>query len=1385
MFRKLCIFLQVIFILGSNAQNYQLLTTDQGLSNNSITYIYKDSRGFIWIGTTDGLNRYDGNSFIVYRHNPLNQNSISDNFISSIIEDYEGNIWIGTQGGGLNRYDPYEEKFMALYHDPDNVNSLPSNYIFHHGSLFVDEDSVLWIGTDNGLCSFDLTINKFKRHPISDYDSDDFKDIKVIFRDSRNFLWLGTNSGLIKYSPESGKTRIYIHNSTDRNSLSNNIITSISENNNLYQLWVGTEYGLNIFDVNSETFSQYYSTDSRKNTVSDNSITSITKDENGCMWIGTKSGGLNKYNMDNHSFSYFQHNLSSTENISDNFIECVYYDNKGLLWLGTINAGLNVLDINKKQFELMRNNPASTNSLSYNTIRSIYEDKEGILWIGTYGGGLNRYDGKKFIHFLHQSDEMNSLSHNIVTSFFEDENDMLWIGTWGGGLNFLDKKTLKIRHSSLKLNEFINDITRDNNGIIWIGSNKGVYLYDPDKNEIIKSSINDHLTSLSINKIIQDRNGTIWIATWNGLNCITLKENSYEVVKSEHYKKDLTNKIRLSENRIITLYEGQGNVIWVGTYGGGVNKLSIKNNDAQDNLEVEYYTTEHGLPGNIVYGILEDERKNLWISTNNGLSKFGLQDERFHNFDVNDGLQGNQFYWNAYMKSHSGKMYFGGINGLNIFNPDSIYIKDTYPKVNITNLLLFNKMVPVGERDEGKQVLSKSITYTKKIELARKDYAFTLEFAALTYKSQSKIKYAYKLEGFDNNWIQTNAKKRFATYSHIRPGNYTFKVKSTNADGEWNDDYTSLDIRILPAIYETIWAFIFYSFILIILLINFRNQILSRARYKHEIQLERIERENQEAYNDLKLQFFTNISHEFKTPLTLILGPLENVLSRKDLDKNLKEQLLLMQSGSKRMYRLINQLMEFRKVETGNYKIKISYNDIIPLIKEIVMSFKPKSVQNKIKYILQISLKSANVWFDENVIETIIYNLLSNAFKYTPKKGEIKITVSFYDEKNSNEIHNSEQIKKMLLTISDSGIGISKQRIENIFKRFYQVETFSDKKRGTGIGLALTKDLVEVHKGTIDVESEEGRGTVFLVQIPVNKEFFTEDEIRVSSENGFTQELRDNQEIYEEILINNNPDSINFSISKDKNAPVILLIEDDIELLGYLGKMLEKDYRLMVANNGKEGLKLAIEGEPDLVISDIMMPEMNGLELCEQLKKDIRTSHIPVILLTALSNTDDMIKGYSTGADEYIPKPFHQELVMARIENIIEQRKQLQISFQNKLHQISGKNNVSNVDDKFLKKVMNFLEENIAEPNLNVEKLGKEFGISTTHLYRKIKSLTGLSTNELIRKVRLKKASELLSSGTGNVSQVMYEVGFSNHSYFAKCFQEEFGQTPKEFLTKD
>lgn len=1382
--------ISIIIMAQPSQYIFNKITTDQGLSNNSIWCIYKDSRGFIWFGTADGLNRYDGYNFTVFKNNPSDPYSISDNFISSIVEDHQGNLWIGTQGGGLNRFDPVTERFTPFYHHKGDTNSLSADFIFHHNALSIDSENILWIGTANGFCSYHISEKYFRQYPLVLPEGEIVRNIRVVLQEGDTYLWLGTDRGLIRFNKMTREYKSYTHRETLATSLSSNIVTAIVHGVDSNDIWIGTEYGLNLFNKDNETFQRFYKDPWNPGCLSDNSISSLALDEEGDLWIGTKSGGLNEFKTSRDKFLNWKQNLSDETGISDDYIEYLLYDSSGYVWIGFANAGIDIIDISTKQFTHIRHQPNNPNSLSYNTIRSIYEDSQGYIWIGTYGGGLNKLNSANgdITRYLHDPDNRNTISHNIVSAINETERGELLVGTYGGGLNLLDLRTGDIERITSPLPEFILDIYRDSHGVTWIAGNGGLFTFNPVTGETKRfDSDNEEsrqLTSNAVNSILEDFTGSFWVATWDGLNRVLSRSGKLERDTIIHIIKEPGDPNGLSDDRITCTFVDRNHYLWIGTYSGGLNKLDQIIDDTSRSYKFVHYTEDQGLSNNTVFGILEDDQGYLWLSTNFGLSRFNPVDESFYNFGKSDGLQDNQFYWGASFKSHTGNMYFGGINGMNVFHPDSIEISHIFPDLIISDFQLFNKSVTTKSKVNGRQVLERSILFTDGIELSHKDFAFSFEFNAITYVAQDKIEYAYRLLGFNEDWIFTDANRRYASYSNLRPGDYDFQVRSTNENGTWNDEMAHVFVTVLPAYWETKWAFLVYIVILLLLLYYFRNQVLTRARFRHDLKMERYEKQQLEEYNDMKLKFFTNISHEFRTPLTLIMGPLENILSSGNLDRRIKNQLLLVHRNSKRLLGLINQLMDFRKAESGNLILQVGKLDLIKFVKGIAALFRSKASQNRIDFKVVLHKKSAVLWFDANVVETIIYNLLSNAFKFTSDQGKIRLIITFLDQNNERVENELAEIHYIQIQVRDTGIGISKERIGLLFKRFYSIDKTEIQKRGTGIGLALCKDLAELHHGTIGVISEAGEGTSFSVTIPVHKSSFTEDEFApVVSSVDTEADMTSSKEKDDDLFISEEFDKPpEFQEPEKRNAPVILIIEDDLEIIEYIGQILSSEYKIKYALNAAEGYNLASDIKPELIITDVMMPGMDGLELCNMLKSDIRTSHIPVIVLTALSTTEDRIKGLESGADSYIPKPFNPKHLQVRVEKLIEQRNRLRISFQSGFPDNSENATPTSTDEKFLKKVMEKVNNNISNSEYSVEDLAGEIGMSSTHLYRKLKALTGYSTNQLIRKTRLFKAAELINCNQGTISEIMYASGFTNPSYFAKCFHEEFKVTPKEML---
>ncbi|MFC2093452.1 two-component regulator propeller domain-containing protein [Bacteroidota bacterium] len=1304
-------------LLQSSDIQIERFIVEQGLAGNEIFCIFQDSQGFIWFGTSNGLKRYDGYKFKVFRNNSNDSTSLSRNCIISIYEDRSGHIWIGTEEGGLNKFSKEKEQFIHYRHDPDNPISLSNDYIH---AIHEDNSRVLWIGTEyGGLNKFDREKEKFKHYKNNPDDpaSLSCNFVRSIYEDNCGTLWIGTKSGgLNKFDKEKEKFKCFIHNPDDSTSLSSDNINRIYEDN-CGTLWIGTGKGLHKYNREKEQFKRYMHNPDDPTSLSNNVVTSIYEDNEGMLWIGTAYGGLNKFSKEKEQFTHYKHDPDNSKSLSNNCILVIHEDNSGNLLVGTAGGGLNKSNKARKQFKnyfYVKKDPIS---LSCNIVMSIYGDNSDNLWIGTLGGGLSKFDREKeqFIHYKHNPDGPASLSHNFVESIYVDNSDNLWIGTRGGGLNKFNKEKEQFTHyrhdpenpTSLS-NDYIYTIYEDNSENLWIGTHRGLNKFNKLKEEFTQYKHDPQNSSNKcfnyVSSIIKDKLGNFWIGTEHGLIRFDRERN-----RLIHCRYDSNNPSSLSCDNVTTIYEDNTGVLWIGTKEG-LNKF---NNEYEKFI---HFREKDGLPSDLIHGILEDDYGNLWISTEEGLSKFNPKAETFRNYDVKDGLQSNDFNRRACYKNRSGEMFFGGMKGFTMFHPDDIKDNPHIPPVVITDFQLLHKSVPIGfDKSTNRTILEKSITETKEIELNYEDNVISFEFSALDFQCPEKNQYAYIMEGFDKDWIYTDASRRFATYTNLDPGAYTFRVKGSNNNGIWNEEGASLKIKILP---------------------------------------------------EMRSRFFADISHEFRTPLTLILGPLKQIIEKID-DPEVKREAKVAEKSAERLNVLVNQLLDLSRVVTRNMKLKACSENIIPLLKGLTLSFASLAERKKIALKFISKRKILKVYVDRDKVEKIVTNILSNAFKFTEEGGRINVSIQSTDGKAE-------------IRISDTGIGIPKERLDKIFDRFYQVgDTHKRRGEGAGIGLALTKELVELHKGEIKVESEEGKGTIFIVSLPLGKDHLLPEEItevRIGKEEEpatLTKEIEEDKKEEKEFDID---------LITETEKPLLLIVEDNSDVRTYIRGHLDESYRISEAIDGKDGMDKALDYIPDLIVSDVMMPEMDGIELCKEIKKDERISHIPIILLTAKAASEDKIEGLETGADDYIMKPFDAKELQARIKNLVEQRKKLRERFNKEATIPIKKGKYSQIDEEFLKKTMEVVEKHISEPEFKLDDFGKEIGMSRTQLHRKVRALTNYSPHNFIRFIRLKHAAELLSKGAGNVTEIAYDVGFSSLSHFAKAFKEQFGKSPSDYI---
>lgn len=1331
--------------------NFNHLTVEDGLSQSTVLAIFQDSRGYMWFGTQDGLNRYNSVDFETYRHQQGDSLSLPGNAVIEIYEDSKGNIWAGTYSG-LAKYLPELNLFKAI------PLEAPGNYSdanFEVSSILEDKNGALWIGAYNGL---------YRSTNANPSTPGDFKLVEEsrlpgttifdLFLDDKGAIWVGTSRGLCQMRPKkSGDFEFTNYYTTSKPALSSNEITIITQDKS-GNIWIGTRNGLNKLSPDNREIEKFTNKNSG---LINNFIRDIVVDPDNNLWIGTYRG-LSFYHRKSGAFYNYTYDPHNPNSLSDNSIHSIFQDNKGSVWVGTYFNGVNLIDIDNNRFKNLKHSHYE-NSLSSNIISSMTEDKKGNIFIGTEGRGLNYYDRNedRFYHYTHRS--FKNIGANIK-SLFIDHEDNLWIGTYQEGLCRLQAgKNNFERQFSQPENVF--SIVEDHNNELWIGTyGSGLWKRNTATGEFTRyddpSGRSKSLSSNLVRIVFEDSRNNLWVGTQYGLN---VQFNGAHTFKK--FIADPENDKSLKDNTIYAIYEDSRQRLWIGTYGGGLSQYNYKNENFTS------YTKDDGLSGNNIFGILEDNRENLWLSTNNGITKFNPVTGYAMRFGIEDGLPGNEFNFNSHLKVRSGEMFFGSKKGLTHFFPSDIKESKFKAPIVFTELKLFNKPVAIGGKDG---LLQKDISLTSNIVFNHKQNVFTIDFALLNFLHPQKNSYAYKLVGFEDDWNFVDNPS--ATYTNLSPGHYKLLVKASNNDSVWNSRPASMNIEVLPPPWKTWWAYLFYAMACIGALVLFTKIIKVQAKLKHDLQLEHLEKEKEKEVHQLKLQFFTNISHEIRTPLTLILGPLQNLTEKYANDNMLQRQLNAIKSNTNRMLWLVNQIMDLRKLETKNAGLKAAEGNIVKFVKEIKLSFQETARLRNIDYQFSAVADDIRIWYDRDELEKALYNLLSNAFKFTTDGGKICIDICF-SEPPSPE-------KYVVIKVKDNGRGIPEKDIGKIFNRFYQANQQAHQ-NGSGIGLALAKGIIDLHRGKIKVKSRERTATepgktAFAIWLPMGSEHLHENEIM--------QDFRDSEQLISYI----EQSSLNhIDVSMPKKNPAtstretLLIVEDNLQIRRFIKETLSEKYIILEALNGKEGWEIVTKKLPDLIISDVVMPEMDGIEFCRKIKTDERTSHIPVILLTARTSLIHKEAGYETGADEYVTKPFNVKLLEIRIKNLIQSRLQLRKKFSNKAFIDPSSVVASSTDEKFLKKLIATVEANLHKEEFNVSMLTLEIGMSQPVLFRKIKALTDMNINDFIKSVRLKKAAVLLMEDELSIAEVASEVGYNNPKYFSKIFKEYFGKSPSNY----
>ena len=1339
--------------LGQGAPTFKHLSKEEGLSQVSVFAVTQDHAGFMWFGTRNGLNRFDGYQFKIYKKDTSNQSLVADDVRNLYADPKTSHLWIGTNYG-ISKYNPSTDKFTNYVHNSKDKTSISSDIIRR---TFRDSKGRLWIGTSRGLNLYDDEKDLFKRIFITQNISKENIPIEVwvIQEDASKQLWFGTSRGLFKLVEDKGDD--YTFQRVDGPGglkLSGSYIRDFIEDKQ-GNFWIGTDKsGLNYWDRSNGVVNVYKNDKDDPSSLSDNQIRAMSSDLKDNLWVGTFNG-LNFLKVGETKFKVLKKGKLSNDGLSDNSIHSLFIDKRGSLWVGTFYGGVNHLDENYNRFNNFKYVPLK-NSLSADVVSSFAEAPNGDLWIGTEGGGLNFYDRTKntFEYYQSQPGEKNALKSNNVKKLLLDGNQ-LWIGTFQGGLSLFDLKNKTFKHyqndpdnpNSLSGNN-VYGLHKDKEKLWVLTYGRGLNILDLPQNKFYRYQRNPNdenaISSDLVRTVLATRDNEFWIGTEKGLN---------KVIKGPAGLPDKFETL-LPEERIYVLQESLEGKIWVGTFSNGLYYLNPQNG------ELEHFTKLDGLPGNSIFGIIELSDQELWLSTDNGLSKFNYTEKTFTNFDHSNGLANLEYNFNAYYKTRSGALLFGGINGFTLFHPEAIVPNKYVPPVVFTGLQQNNQDLNILAQTN---LSEKSIKTVKPVKFKYNQANFTINFAALDYISPENNRYAYKLEGLDRDWNLSTGKNE-ASYTIQRDGEYTFRLKGANSDGVWNPEEQQLKIVVLPPSWRTWWAYLIY----LVLAGALAFGLIRYIRLRHKLQLEQVAKQKQEELHELKLQFFTNITHEFRTPLTLILGPLKELIRKEEFTEGVERKLHSIQNNTQRLLNLVNQVLTFRKLATDHEPVKALQGNLIHFLKEIFLPFQETAEIRSITYSFITEQDEIIAWYDPDKLEKVFFNLLANAFNFTPDGGKIKMEIQQKD-------------KYVEIKVSDNGIGIDPDLQEQIFKRFYNKSTFNQSSiKGTGIGLAISKQMVELHQGKIFVQAEVQdpifqKGATFVVQIPLGQAHLKQKNIL----NGYPEE--DIIENYTPIKKVKEPAPLAAKISKKDKQPLLLVVEDNPEISAYIQEIFEDKYQVITAEDGMEGLEKTKKYLPHLVISDVMMPQMDGITFCRKLKSDFEISHIPMILLTARTASISKIEGLETGADDYVTKPFDPEELMLRARNIIQVRQEIRDKFSRILSFDPKEISVTSADEQFLENALRIAEDNIENYEFNVVQFARDLAVSRPLLFTKLKALTGQTPNNFVKTIRLKRAAQLLKTQKLNVSEVAYKVGFKDPKYFRKCFKEQFKEVPSEY----
>lgn len=1308
----------------------KFLDISDGLSNNSVTTIFQDSDGYLWFGTYDGLNRYDGYNFKVFRNRINDKKSLSFNAVYNIEGDSQKNIWVGG-ANGISIYNKSTAAFHPAEYFSSNKKKILNDII--HQMRSVSGNLFLVASQSLGLIRFENDSFVGKQIPLTvlgNKISINNYDAIAIQEDQKNkHSWIYVrNVGICSYSYQSKTLKAVFSISKEVKAM------KLASDGNL---WLGTDEGLFLFNTKTGVISENYFSNKC-------SVTDILVDKKKEIWITTDGCGIYKVIGTNKKAIPYN-SVNENQLAKSNSVWSLYEDKDGNKWFGSLRGGISMLSNTPKYFKSIRYNAKNP---AENFILSFCEDEKKNLWVGTDGAGLKYWNRKNNTY----SNYGNKLSSPFITGIIRDNNNEIWLSTWAGGVNKINPKNNSVTQYSC-YNPFTKQIEKniwfvykDSKANIWASAtNEGaLYFFDRTKNsfELFDKSV----TNLQC--LTETSDGKLWGGNYTSLFSIEKKSKKISKVA-------IGNPIRC-------IHEDKDKNLWLGTQEGGLLLFDRKTNT------FKRLTTDDGLPSNTILRLLEDKEGNLWMSTYNGVCRFDKKRKTFRNFSVNDGLQSNQFSFNAGTELSDGEFLFGGINGFNIFFPEAIkgfnqknnlLLSDFY----VNNQSIEESKVEVSEPDSGNM---------KKISLDYDQTALSLEFVAIDYNNADKINYAYFLEGWDQQWNYVGQARK-ANYSRLPEGNYTFKVKTTNFKGGWNKEVNLVSIQVLPPWYRTWWAYTLYLLGIAGALFVYLDYEKNKEALKYKVKIAELESKKEKEIAEKQSSMFTYISHEFRTPLSLIINPLKKAVQKERVENGSSgSDLAIAHRNARRLLSLVDQLLLFRKAENDADSLRLSPINVNKLCNEVYQCFVNQAKDKNIRYNFNIPDNEIEIIGDYEKIEISLFNLMSNAFKYTPVGGEISLKLT---ETNSD----------VEMEISDSGEGIDKADIDVIFEKFRQINSKVSISTGFGIGLFIVKYFVDKHKGKVSCSSEIGKGSNFKLTFLKGSSHF--ENAVISNDVQQRSQLFDElniDDIEENNTANNQMSETDFQTVMLTDKRTVLIIDDNDDIRNYLIKLFSENYIVYSAENGEEGLKLTKKHMPDLVISDITMEQMDGLELCRKIKESNDLSHIPVILLTASKNPETHLQGINDGADDYIMKPFDDDILAARVESLLRNRSNLRTYF---LDSITLRENTQKVPAEYqfiLKKCIDIVEANIHKKDFTIKTFAQEMGMSHRTLYTKIKIISGQTLNAFIRSLRIRRAAMLMLTEDMNIAQASAEVGFEDPKYFRQQFVKLFGMTPSEYIKK-